>query len=107
HIAGLITGAAVDPQSQAGNAAFLQGLHELGWTIGRNVQIDHRWTTGAVGDTRRHAADLAALAPEVILASGSAALESLLLATRTVPIVFVVVPNPVGAGFVDSLARPG
>ena len=107
HIGALMTVAAIDPQAQAGNAAFLQGLHELGWTIGRNVQIDHRWTTGAVGDTRRHAADLAALAPEVILASGSAALESLLLATRTVPIVFVVVPNPVGAGFVDSLARPG
>jgi len=107
HIGVLMTLAAIDPQAQARNAAFLQGLHELGWTIGRNVQIDHRWATGGVDDTRRRAAELAALAPDVILASGSAALESLLLATRTVPIVFVVVPDPVGAGFVDSLARPG
>jgi putative ABC transport system substrate-binding protein len=107
HIGVLMTLAAIDPQAQARNAAFLQGLHELGWTIGRNVQIDHRWATGGVDDTRRHAAELAALTPDVILASGSAALESLLLATRTVPIVFVVVPDPVGAGFVDSLARPG
>jgi len=107
HIGVLMTLAAIDPQAQARNAAFLQGLHELGWTIGRNVQIDRRWATGAVDDTRRHAAELAALAPDVILASGSAALESLLLATRTVPIVFVAVPDPVGAGFVDSLARPG
>ena len=103
----LMTLAANDPQAQARNAAFLQGLHELGRTIGRNVQIDHRWATGGVDDTRRHAAELAALAPDVILASGSTALESLLLATRTVPIVFVAVPDPVGACFVDSLARPG
>ena len=107
HIGVLMTLAAIDPQAQARNAAFLQGLHELGWTVGRNVEIDHHWATGAVDDTHRHAAELAALAPDVILASGSAALESLLLATRTVPIVFVLVPDPVGAGFVDSLARPG
>jgi putative tryptophan/tyrosine transport system substrate-binding protein len=83
-------GLAVGSWAQARNAAFLQELHELGWTIGRNVQIDHRWATGGVDDTRRHGAELAALAPDVILASGRAALESLLLATRTVPIVFVV-----------------
>src|SRR5215831_1518394 len=98
HIGVLMTLAANDPQAQARNAAFLQGLHELGWTIGRNVQIDHHWAPGAVDDTRRHAAELAALAPDVILASGSSALESLLLATRTVPIVFVAVPDPIGAG---------
>jgi len=107
HIGVLMTLAATDPQSLARNAAFLQGLHELGWTIGQNVEIDYRWATGAVHDTHRYAAELAALAPDVILASGSAALESLLLATRTVPIVFVAVPDPVGVGFVDSLARPG
>src|SRR5215468_2219041 len=107
HIGVLMTLAAIDPQAQARKAAFLQELHELGWTIGRNVEIDHHWATGAVDDTRRHAAELVALAPDVILASGSAALESLLLATRTVPIVFVAVPDPVGAGFVDSQTRPG
>src|SRR5215471_19036656 len=107
HIGVLMTLAAIDPQAQARKAAFLQELHELGWTIGRNVQIDHHWATGAADDTRRHAAELAAFTPDVILASGSAALESLLLATRTVPIVFVQVPDPVGAGFVDSQARPG
>src|SRR5262249_16533597 len=107
HIGVLMTLAATDPQAQARNAAFLQGLHELGWTIGRNVQIDHHWAPGAVDDTHRPPPELAPLAPVVILASGSAASESLVQATRTVPIVFVVVPDPVGAGFVDSLARPG
>jgi putative tryptophan/tyrosine transport system substrate-binding protein len=98
---------AIDQQAHARTAAFLEGLRELGWTVGRNVQIEYRWATSGVDDTHRHATELVALAPDVILASGNAAMESLLRATRTVPIVFVIVPDPVGAGFVDSLARPG
>ena|SRR5262245_10500707 len=93
--------------SEARNAAFLQGLQELGWTAGQNVHMDYRWAAGGVDEMRRQAAELAALAPDVIAASGSMAVESLLLATRTVPIVFATVPDPVGAGFVGSLERPG
>jgi putative ABC transport system substrate-binding protein len=96
-----------DPQAQNRNAAFLQGLQQLGWTIGQNVQIDYRWSEGNEDDTRKYAAELVALAPDVIFTSGSAAIGPLRRATRTVPIVFVLVPDPVGAGFVDSLARPG
>jgi putative ABC transport system substrate-binding protein len=99
--------AAADPVAQARNAAFLQGLQQLGWTVGQNVQIEYRWSGGNDELTRRYAAELAALAPEVILATGSASVAPLLQATRTVPIVFAIVPDPVGAGFVDSLARPG
>jgi putative ABC transport system substrate-binding protein len=99
--------AADDPISQARNAAFLQALQQLGWTVGQNIQIDYRWSGGNDEVTRKYAVELAALAPEVILASGSAAAGPLLQATRTVPIVFAIVPDPVGAGFVDSLARPG
>jgi len=99
--------AADDPISQARNAAFLQALQQLGWTVGQNIQIEHRWSAGNDETTRRFAAELAALVPEVILASGSAATGPLLQVTRTVPIVFAIVPDPVGAGFVDSLARPG
>ena len=96
-----------DPEGQARDAAFLQGLQQLGWTIGRNVRIDTRWATTNAADIRIHAAELVALAPDVILTTGSAGVGSLLQATRTVPIVFVAVPDPVGAGYVDSLARPG
>jgi putative tryptophan/tyrosine transport system substrate-binding protein len=96
-----------DTQAQARNAAFLQGLQQLGWTVGRNIQIDYRWTTGSAADTRKNAAELIALAPEVILTSGTVAMGPLLQATRTVPIVFVNVADPVGSGYVDSLARPG
>ena len=92
---------------QARLAAFLQGLQQLGWTEGRNVQIDIRWAAGNAADLRKHAAELVALAPDVILAGGGAAVGPLLQATRTVPIVFVIVPDPVGAGFVESLSRPG
>jgi putative ABC transport system substrate-binding protein len=99
--------AANDPQVQARNAAFLQGLQQLGWTVGNNVQIDYRWSGGNEDDTRRYAAELVALAPDVIFTSGSAGVAPLQRATRTVPIVFALVPDPVGAGFVDSLARPG
>ncbi len=88
-------------------AAFLQELQKLGWTAGRNVRIDTRWAAGNAAATRKYAAELIALAPDVILAGGAAAVGPLLQATRTVPIVFTIVPDPVGAGFVDSLARPG
>ena len=84
-----------------------RGWQQLGWTIGRNVRIDTRWATANAADIRRHAAELAALAPDVILAHGASTVGPLLQATRTVPIVFPVVADPVGAGFVDSLARPG
>jgi putative ABC transport system substrate-binding protein len=99
--------AADDPEGQARLAALLQGLRQLGWTDGRNARIDTRWASGNAANTRKYAAELAALAPDVILAPGSTTAGPLLQATRTVPIVFVHVPDPVGAGFVDSLARPG
>jgi putative ABC transport system substrate-binding protein len=85
----------------------MQALEKLGWIDGRNVQIDVRWGAGNSRDISRHATDLAALGPDVIIASGSATVAPLLQATTTIPVVFVVVPDPVGAGFVDSLARPG
>jgi ABC-type uncharacterized transport system substrate-binding protein len=96
-----------DAEGQARNAAFLQGLQELGWTVGRNVRIEYRWGAGDAELFRRHASELVALAPDVILAGGGAVVPSLLQATRTVPIVFTGTPDPVGAGFVESLARPG
>jgi putative tryptophan/tyrosine transport system substrate-binding protein len=99
--------AANDPQAQARNAAFLQGLQQSGWSVGHNVQIDHRWSGGNEDDTRKYAAELVALAPDVIFATGTAAVEPLRRTTRTVPIVFALVPDPVGAGIVESLARPG
>jgi len=99
--------AAKDPDLQTRMAAFAQGLQQLGWTDGRNVQVEYRWSAGNDADTRKHAAQLVALAPDVILAGGTAAMASLLQATRTVPIVFAAVADPVGAGFVDTLARPG
>jgi putative ABC transport system substrate-binding protein len=103
----LLPAAADDGVFQARLAAFHQGLALLGWIIGRNVHIDTRWAGDNAGDIRRHATELAALAPDVILANGSAATGPLLQATRTVPIVFAVVGDPVGAGFVETLARPG
>ena len=96
-----------DPEGQARIAAFQQGLQQLGWTQGRNVRIEYRWSAGNEADTRKNAAELVTLAPDVILASGTSTVGPLLQASRTVPIVFVVVADPVGAGFVDSLARPG
>jgi putative tryptophan/tyrosine transport system substrate-binding protein len=96
-----------DPQAQVRNAALLQGLQELGWTVGRNLRIDFRWGAGNAENVRKFAAELVALAPDLILAPGTSTLEPLLQATRAVPIVFVHVPDPVGAGFVESLARPG
>ena len=103
----LLPAAADDAEFQARFGAFLQGLGQLGWTIGRNVRIDTRWATGNADDIRRHAAELVALAPDVILATGASTVGPLQQATRTVPIVFPVAVDPVGAGFVDSLARPG
>src|SRR5215475_1059516 len=96
-----------DPEGEARIAAFAQGLQQSGWTIGRNVQIETRWSAGDADDTRRYAAELVAGAPDVIVANGNAAVAPLLQATRSVPIVFTIVPDPVGAGFVDSLQRPG
>ena len=103
----LLPATADDPQRQVWFGAFLQGLAQSDWIIDRNVQIDTRWATANVDAVRRHAAELAALAPDVILASGASAVGPLLQATRTVPIVFAAVADPVGAGFVNSLARPG
>src|SRR5260370_38883575 len=99
--------AADDPEGQARNAAFLQGLQELGWTVGRNVRIEYRWGAGDAELFRRYASELVALAPDVILAVGGAVVPSLLQATRPVPIGFTGTPDPVGAGFAESLARPG
>jgi putative ABC transport system substrate-binding protein len=102
----LITTAADDPEGQGRVAAFLQGLQQWGWAVGGNVQIDLRFSADDAV-IRKHASDLATLAPDVILANSSTAVAALLQATRTVPIVFAIVADPVGAGFVDSLARPG
>jgi putative ABC transport system substrate-binding protein len=99
--------AADDPEAPARVAALAQGLGELGWAAGRNVMIDYRWGAGDTERIRKHAAELVALAPQVILVNSSQAVAILLQATRTVPIVFVGLPDPVGAGFVNSLARPG
>jgi len=102
----LLFAAADDPEYQTRIGAFLQVLGQLGWSIGRNVAVDTRWPTAAT-DIRRHAAELVALAPDVILATGGVTLEPLQQATRSLPIVFVNVADPVGGGFVESLARPG
>jgi putative ABC transport system substrate-binding protein len=99
--------AADDPEGQARIAAFHQGLQESGWTIGRNVRVDVRWETGDADRIRRYAAELVALAPDIILASAAAAMVAVQQASRTVPIVFVNIIDPVGAGYVSSLARPG
>jgi len=103
----LMSRAAGDPEEQARFAGFLQELQKLGWTDGRNVRIDYRWAAADADRSRTYAAELVALAPDVILASGSASVAGLLQTTRTVPIVFVNVIDPVGAGYVARLARPG
>jgi putative ABC transport system substrate-binding protein len=103
----LMNRAADDSDGQARLAAFQQGLQELGWNDGRNVRIDTRWGAEDVDLERRYAAELVALAPDVILASGTLSVAALQRITRTLPIVFAGLPDPVGAGFVDSLARPG
>jgi putative ABC transport system substrate-binding protein len=96
-----------DPRSQPNISAFLQALQQLGWADGRNVKIDSRWPAGDADKARKYAAELVALAPEVIVTISSTNMTALLQTTRTVPIVFVAVADPVGAGYVDSLSRPG
>ena len=103
----LLPASADDADFQTWLGAFQQALAQSGWNIGRNVRIDTRWGGGKVDDTRKYAADLIALAPDVIVAHGASTVRPLLLATRTVPVVFPVLNDPVGAGFVDSLAHPG
>jgi putative ABC transport system substrate-binding protein len=95
------------PDGQARLAAFRQGLQQLGWTDGRNIRIDIRWSGGDDATTRKNAADMVALAPNIILATGSSSMGPLMQISGAVPIVFVIVPDPVGAGYVNSLARPG
>src|SRR5262249_57534909 len=103
----LMSLAADDPQAQARLAAFVQSLQELGWTSGRNVSIDTRWSAGSAADTRKFARELVSLGPDVILASGGTVVDPLLQATSTVPIVFTQTADPVGGGLVASLAQPG
>ena len=103
----LLPAAADDPIFQARVGAFLQELALLGWAIGRNLRIDTRWGAADAAQIRRHAAELAALAPDVILAFGSSTVAPMMQASRSVPIVFPGSVDPVAAGFVDSLARPG
>jgi putative ABC transport system substrate-binding protein len=99
--------AADDAESHARLAAFAQGLQQSGWIVGQNVRVDYRWGAGNADTMRKYAAELVALAPDVILAHSSAAVAPLLQATRTVPIVFALVADPVGGGYVNSLANPG
>jgi len=96
-----------DREAQAGLAAFEHGLQQLGWVIGRNIQFDIRWGENDEDLDRKYAAELVALNPDIILVSGSPGVAALRRVTRTIPIVFVRVADPVGGGFVDSLARPG
>ena len=100
----LLSATADDTEFQTWVGAFLQELQKLGWSIGGNVRIDTRWATANAGEVRKHAAELAALAPDVILAHGASCVGPLLQATRTVPIVFPIAGDAVGAGFMDSLA---
>jgi putative ABC transport system substrate-binding protein len=102
----LMNQSASDPETQARTKAFLQGMQELGWIEGRNMRVDIRWDAGDVDYARKMAAELVALSPEVILSSGVTGLSAL-QKIRDIPIVFAIAPDPVGAGFVDSLARPG
>jgi len=103
----LLSGTADDAGFQTWVGAFLQGLAQSGWVIGRNVRIETRWAGSKADDIRRHAQELAALAPDVILAHGGSTLRPLLQSTRSIPIVFTIVTDPVGNGYVESLARPG
>jgi putative ABC transport system substrate-binding protein len=104
----ILVGTARDtPGARDRDTAFLEAFEQLGWTNGRNVQIEVRWSEGNDVKTRKYADELIALAPDVILATGSAGAAVMLKATQTIPIVFVVVPDPMGSGFVQSLSRPG
>jgi putative ABC transport system substrate-binding protein len=103
----ILPAAADDAEFQAWVGAFLQGLAQSGWIIGRNVRVETRWAGDKADDIHKYAAELVALAPDVILAQGATTVRPLLQLTRTVPIVFPIAADPVGAGLVDSLARPG
>jgi putative ABC transport system substrate-binding protein len=103
----LMSTAVDDPQDPARLAAFAQGLQELGWTVGRNLRIDYRWSASSPDNARKYAAELAALAPDVMLASGTIALAAAQQISHATPIVFVNLVDPVSGGFVESLARPG
>src|SRR5436190_6871125 len=94
------------PGAQARYKAFVDALGQLGWTDGRNVQIEARWSSGNV-ETRKHAVELAAFAPDVIVAGGGFGAEVMSKTTRTIPVVFVIVPDPVGSGLVERLSKPG
>ena len=102
----LMNQSADDPETKARTKAFLQGMQELGWIDGRNMRVDIRWEAGDVEHARKMAAELVALSPDVILSSGVTGLSAL-QKIRHIPVVFAIAPDPVGAGFVDSLARPG
>jgi ABC-type uncharacterized transport system substrate-binding protein len=105
---GVLTGTSENnAEAQARHAAFLQRLQELGWAEGRNVRIDARWTAGDAAVTHKYAAELVALAPDVILVGGGSSIGAVLQATRSVPVVFAFIPDPVGSGFVESLSQPG
>jgi ABC-type uncharacterized transport system substrate-binding protein len=104
---GALTGIGTDERAQARFAVFVQALAQLGWIDGRNVRIDYRWGGGDIDRTRKHATELAADTPDVIFTTGGPAVEQLLKATRAVPIVFAFTPDPVGAGYVESLSQPG
>jgi putative ABC transport system substrate-binding protein len=103
----LLSGTADDAVFQTWVGAFLQGLAQSGWIIGRNVRIETRWAGSKADDIRRHAQELTALAPDVILAHGGSTVRPLLQSTRSIPIVFTIITDPVGNGYVESLARPG
>src|SRR5215469_6135558 len=103
----LLSGTADDAVFQTWVGAFLQGLAQSGWVVGRDVRIETRWAGSKADDIRRHAQELAALAPDVILAHGGSTVRPLLQSTRSIPIVFTIVTDPVGNGYVESLARPG
>ena len=96
-----------DPESRARITAFMEGMQQLGWARGQNISFECRWADGDAETMRKNAAELVSMAPDIILAHSSAAVAPLLQKTRTIPIVFTIVADPVGAGFVNSLARPG
>jgi putative ABC transport system substrate-binding protein len=108
RLIGILEGISADtPGAKARYTAFVEGLQQLGWTPGRNVQIEIRWSGGDEAATRKNAAELVALAPDVLVGGGGASTEFLLKLTHTIPIVFAIVPDPVGSGFVESLSQPG
>jgi putative ABC transport system substrate-binding protein len=107
RLVGALTGIAEEPIIRARVAVFTKGLQDLGWVEGRNMRVDYRWGGGDTEVIRRHAMELVALAPDVILATGGPAAEQVLQATRSIPVVFVVTPDPVGSGLVARLSRPG